>query len=217
MFSPEEAIQYGVTSYGLRIPLTRKIASHFFAGIRKKSKEEIFDLCEILLKSGISEERIIAFDWAFRLRKMYSSSDFYILESWLKTYVKGWGSCDDICTHAFGEFLYQFPGFFKEVKKWTESENRWLRRASAVILIYSIRRDKCCEQGFEIADVLLQDTDSMVQKGYGWMLKEISNVHPQKVFEYVMEYKEVMPRTSLRYAIEKLSPDLRTKAMARPV
>lgn len=216
-FSPEEAIQYGVTYYGLRTPVTRKIASHFFAEIKKKSKEEILNLCEILLKSGVSEERTIAFDWAFRLRKMYSSSDFLIFESWLKPYVTGWGSCDDFCTHAFGEFLYQFPEYFKEVKKWAESENRWLRRASAVILIYSIRRDTCSEQGFEIADILLQDTDVMVQKGYGWMLKEISNVYPQKVFEYVMVNKDVMPRTSLRYAIEKLSPDLKKKAMAKLV
>jgi 3-methyladenine DNA glycosylase AlkD len=47
------------------------------------------------------------------------------------------------------------------------------------------------------------------------MLKEISNLYPQRVFEYVMAHKDVMPRTSLRYAIEKLSPDLRKKAMAR--
>ena len=123
-FSPEEAIQYGVTYYGLRIPVTRKIASHFFAEIRKKSKREILNLCEILLQSGVSEERIIAFDWAFRLRKMYNSSDFFIFESWLKTYVTGWGSCDDFCTHAFGGFLYQFPEYFKEVKKWLFSLTR---------------------------------------------------------------------------------------------
>jgi 3-methyladenine DNA glycosylase AlkD len=68
---------------------------------------------------------------------------------------------------------------------------------------------------FEIADILLLDKDDMVQKSYGWMLKVASNHEPMKVFECVMSNKKGMPRTALRYAIEKLSPDLRKQAMAK--
>ena len=213
--SREKITAHGAAHHGLKTWLTRQISSKYFSKIKKKSKKEIFALCELLLKSGYSEERTIAFDWAFRLRRRYTSDDFSLLESWLKTYVTGWGSCDDFCTHAFGEFLYQFPEFISNVKKWTDSENRWLRRASAVVLIYSIRRNKSVEEGFEIADMLLPDENDMVQKGYGWMLKEISNLYPKRVFEYVMARRERMPRTSLRYAIEKLSPDLRKRAMEK--
>jgi 3-methyladenine DNA glycosylase AlkD len=204
-----------VAQYGIRTPTVRKISAKYYLRIKNKSKEEIFGLCEALLESRNSEERTIAFDWAFRLRKSYKPSDFHLFESWLKKYVIGWGSCDDLCTHAFGAFIYQFPEFVLEVKKWTESDNRWLRRASAVIMIYSIRRDKYLETIFKIADLLLLDGDDMVQKGYGWMLKEASNLYPHKIFRYVMERKAKMPRTSLRYAIEKLSSDLKKKAMAR--
>jgi len=55
----------------------------------------------------------------------------------------------------------------------------------------------------------------MVQKGYGWMLKVASDRDPNRVFEYVMKHKKIMPRTALRYAIEKLSPDLKKQAMAK--
>jgi 3-methyladenine DNA glycosylase AlkD len=55
----------------------------------------------------------------------------------------------------------------------------------------------------------------MVQKGYGWMLKEASNKYPQEVFNYVLKHRREMPRTALRYAIEKLSPALRKEAMKR--
>jgi len=55
----------------------------------------------------------------------------------------------------------------------------------------------------------------MVQKGYGWMLKEASNKYPKEVFDYVMRNKKEMPRTALRYAIEKLSPEFRREAMKR--
>ena len=68
---------------------------------------------------------------------------------------------------------------------------------------------------FEISDLLLTDKDDLVRKGYGWMLKEASKSHLQEVFDYVMKNKKEMPRTSLRYAIEKFPPDLRAEAMKK--
>jgi 3-methyladenine DNA glycosylase AlkD len=82
-------------------------------------------------------------------------------------------------------------------------------------LIYSINKKKPLAPVFEIADILLLDKDDMVQKDFDWMLKVASNHEPMKVFEYVMSNKKVMSRTELRYAIEKLSPDLRKQAMAK--
>jgi 3-methyladenine DNA glycosylase AlkD len=201
--------------YRLRSPIVRKISQKYFSRVKGKPKEEIFQLCEELLETGYSEERTIAFDWAFRLKKKYDESDFSIFELWLKKHVNGWGSCDDFCVHALGEFIFQFPQYLQTVTEWTESDNLWMRRASAVVMIYSIRRDKYLESIFTIADSLLEDKDLMVQKGYGWMLKEASNKYPREVFQYVMAHKNVMPRTALRYAIEKLSPELRKKAMAK--
>ncbi|MBE0512732.1 DNA alkylation repair protein [Candidatus Bathyarchaeota archaeon] len=201
--------------YGVPSPIVRKISSKFFSRVKKKTKQGILHLGEDLLESGYSEERIIAFDWAFRLRKSYEASDFQLLEAWLKKFVHGWGACDDLCTHAFGAFIFQLPEFIPKIKEWTTSANRWMRRASSVVLIYSIRRKKHLGSIFEMADALLTDHDIMVQKGYGWMLKEASNHYPKEVFDYVMRNKKKMPRTALRYAIEKLSPQLRKEAMKR--
>lgn len=211
----EKYIKEGITFYGIRTPIVRKISAVYFAKIKTKTKQEIFSLCEELLKSGYSEEKTIAFDWAFRLRNQYQPSDFQRLESWLKKYVTGWGSCDDFCTHAFGSFIYQFPEFLPKVKEWAKSKNRWLRRAAAVVLIYSLRRKKYLKTAFEIADKLLLDDFCLVQKGYGWMLKDASIAYPKEVFSYIIKHKKVMPRTALRYAIERFSPKLRKQAMAK--
>ncbi len=72
-------------------------------------------------------------------------------------------------------------------------------------------------QAYETADILLLDEDDMVQKGYGWMLKELANKRPREVFEFVMARKDRMPRTALRYAIEKMPPSWRKQAMTREV
>jgi len=54
----------------------------------------------------------------------------------------------------------------------------------------------------------------LVQKGYGWLLKVASQAHQKEVFDWVMKNKKEMPRTALRYAIEKMPQDLRRNAMA---
>jgi len=55
----------------------------------------------------------------------------------------------------------------------------------------------------------------MVQKGYGWMLKEASKKHQEEVFQFVLKHRNIMPRTALRYAIEKMPSDLKAIAMMR--
>ena len=102
-----------------------------------------------------------------------------------------------------------------KLKEWARSSNRWVKRASAVSLIVPARKGKFLEDIFEIADILHSDKDDMVQKGYGWMLKAASQAHQNEVFKYVMSKKATMPRTSLRYAIEKMPPELKVQAMAK--
>jgi 3-methyladenine DNA glycosylase AlkD len=90
-----------------------------------------------------------------------------------------------------------------------------MRRASAVSLIVPAKHGKFLKESIEIADLLLTDTDDMVQKGYGWLLKEASRKHTDEVFAYVMKNKRRMPRTALRYAIELMPKELKAEAMKK--
>ncbi|MFW9852512.1 MAG: DNA alkylation repair protein [Candidatus Thorarchaeota archaeon] len=203
---------------GVRIPEIRKIANSFFQKLKVlgiKNIDDIILYCEYLLESRIAELRTIAFQWSFKCKKQFQPKHFIVFERWLKKYVTGWGSTDDFCVKSFGYFIYTFPEFIPKVKKWTNSRNQWVRRASAVVLIYGLRRGEFLEDAFELADLLFNDEEMYVLKGYGWMLKEASNTYKDKVFAYVMKNKEDMPRTSLRYAIEKMPDEMRKKAMAK--
>ncbi|MGB9132848.1 MAG: DNA alkylation repair protein [Methanosarcina sp.] len=201
--------------YGVKSAVVGKIAKHYFKEIKTENKKEIFTLCEELLKSDYCEEAFIAFEWAYQLREDYSEEDFYTFESWIENYVNNWAKCDTFCNHSVGSFIEKFPTYIVNLKTWTCSENRWARRAAAVTLILPARKGAFLEDVFEISDLLLKDRDDLVQKGYGWMLKEASKSHQPEVFDYVMKNKKDMPRTALRYAIEKLPKDLRDKAMEK--
>jgi len=204
-----------IKSYGIKVPLVNKISKEYHKQIDLRTKAEVFELCEILWKSGFLEESFIACDWSYRLHRKYEPEDFQIFERWINDYVNNWASCDTLCNHTVGEFIEMYPEYLERLKIMARSDNRWTRRASAVSLIIPARKGKFLNEIFEIADILLQDKDDLVQKGYGWMLKAASESNQEAVFEYVIRNKAAMPRTALRYAIEKMPGDLKSKAMAK--
>lgn len=213
--SGERFFKETVSMYGVRTAKVTQIGNEVFRDIKSLHKEEIFNLCEELWKSGMMEESFVACNWSHKLNRSFKPSDFRIFESWVFNYISNWASCDTFCNHTIGTFIVMYPDYLDELKKWAHSENRWVKRASSVSLIVPARKGKFLKEIFEIADILHTDKDDMVQKGYGWMLKSASQASQQEVFMYVMRKKDTMPRTALRYAIEKMPADLKTKAMAR--
>ncbi|MDD4923143.1 MAG: DNA alkylation repair protein [Bacteroidales bacterium] len=201
--------------YGMKSATVVAMSKEYFKVIKGKPKPEIFGLCDELWQSGYMEESFIACDWSYLIHKQYDPKDFEVFEKWVSSYVSNWASCDTLCNHTVGEFVEMYPAFVPELKRWATSENRWMRRAAAVSLIIPARKGKFLDEIFKIADILLLDKDDLVQKGYGWMLKAASQANQEAVFEYVMQKKNIMPRTSLRYAIEKMPKALKEKAMAK--
>ena len=204
-----------IVCYGMKSATVGKISKEHFKTIQDKTKAEIFALCDELWQSEYIEESFIACNWSYLVHKKYTTDDIKLFKKWIDTYINNWASCDTFCNHNVGEFIEMYPEYLSELKKWAKSTNRWMRRAAAVSLIIPARNGKFLKDILEIADILLLDKDDMVQKGYGWMLKAASQAHQQEIFNYVVEKKAVMPRTALRYAIEKMPKELKTKAMAK--
>ncbi len=211
----EKYFKEEVKLHGLKSAELARISREYYKSIPDKSKYHIFSLCEGLWKQGYLEEAGIACMWSYNVRKSYEPADFKIFEKWVSDYITNWAACDTFCNHTVGTFLEMYPSFISELKIWARSANRWVKRASAVSLIVPARKGKFLEHIFEIADILHSDKDDMVQKGYGWMLKSASKPYLIEVFDYVMRNKATMPRTSLRYAIEKMPRELKAKAMSK--
>ena len=204
-----------VVYYGVKTSVVASIAKRYYKQIEPLGKAGIFSLCEELLKSNYSEEAFIACEWSYRLRSEYEINDFGVFERWLNDYINDWAKCDTFCNHTLGSFIDKYPDFIGKLKEWTQSENRWLKRAASVTLIIPARKGMFLSDIFEIADKLLTDKDDLVQKGYGWMLKDASIKHCHEIFNYIMAHKWQMPRTALRYAIERMPADLKKQAMEK--
>lgn len=210
-----KAFKEEIRLYGVKVADLHKISKSYFKEIAPESKSRIFELCETLLRTGYYEDAYIACDWAAYLHKRLEPADLDVFERWLNQYVSNWAICDTLCNHAVGDLLILYPALAPRLKTWTASNVRWLRRGAAVSLIIPARKGLFLGLILQIADLLLIDQDDLVQKGYGWMLKAASQAHRQAVFDYVMFKRQTMPRTALRYAIEKMPPELKRQAMQK--
>jgi len=221
--SSDEATQKGavrffreeIRCYGVKSAIVGKIAKQYWRDVKKRDKQEIFVLCEELYSSGYMEDAFIVSNWMDSMSDKLTPLDLPVIRSWISSYITNWAMCDGLCNHAVGNLVDSYPECVSELLSWTTSDNRWMRRAAAVTLIIPAKYGKFLEESIAIADLLLTDEDDMVRKGYGWLLKEASRKHQQVIFEYVMKNKQKMPRTSLRYAIELMPPDLRKLAMQK--
>ena len=226
--SAQKFFKENINSYGVKIPVVHKISKEIYSSIKNYSKSEIFELCDELWVSDMWEETIIACDFSYFIHKQYEKNDLKIFHKWLKNNVSNWASCDGLCNHTIGTYLEMYPEKVEELKQWAKSNNSWERRGAAVSLIIPARKGLFLNDILDIANILLLDKEDLVQKGYGWMLKaasmsetfvkgneQIKQEHLKSVFDFVIKNKSVMPRTALRYAIEKMPANLKAEAMKK--
>ncbi len=215
--SIEFFFKHDIKAYGVSNPDTQKIGRTIINNLKSDnlSKMEIWNLAEKLFANEFIEESLLACQIVYAFKKLYVKEDFKVFESWVSKYIDNWAECDTFCNKVIGEMLFLFPDLVNDMKTWALSENLWVRRASAVSFIYPAKKNMFVEDQWEIALLLLEDKEDMVQKGYGWMLKVLSQKRQNDVFDFVQRYKARMPRTALRYAIEKMPAQLKKQAMEK--
>ena len=119
----------------------RELSAELFLRIEDKTISNVLFICGHLLRNQSKKYSIVAFDFAYRMRKYYDGNTFEIFEEWLRLYCTDWDSVDDFCTHAFGELLRQNLKLFPKILNWTKAPEWWVRRAAAVIMIPIIKKN----------------------------------------------------------------------------
>lgn len=207
--------KHPVQVIGVSSPLTQNVGRKIIQEIKMESKEWVFQLAECLFQTGYLEEALLACQIVFAHKKKFESSDFKIFEKWVNAYIHNWAVCDTFCNQSMGHLLMHHPNCVQEILPWSLHNNLWMRRACAVSFIYPAKRELFIEEQLNITLALLEDKEDMVQKGYGWLLKVLSQKRMTLVFDFIEKYKVRMPRTALRYAIEKMPKNLKEQAMRK--
>jgi 3-methyladenine DNA glycosylase AlkD len=162
---------------------------------------------EKLLDSPIHEARaggISLMDKESRSKKITESrlKEFYELYMRRHDRINNWDLVDLGCLHMTGSYLFNKP--HDVLYKLARSKNIWERRTAILSTCYFIRQGEVTDT-FKIAELLVNDKEDLVHKAAGWMLRFAGDKDPKKLLSFLDKYAATMPRTLLRYAIEKLT------------
>ena len=207
---------------GVTVPNVRTVAKQF-AGL---TEADIYEL----MNSSIHEHRLLGLimlvaKWNKTQRKTGASAqsaqaqqelfDFY-LRLVYEGRVNNWDLVDTSAPY-FGMYLVGKPDAMDLLESLARSEKLWERRVSIMFTFASTRAAvlKIGPADFaptiQIAEILLHDKHDLIHKAVGWMLREVGNRDVSELRNFLSRYAAEMPRTMLRYAIEKLDADERKK------
>lgn len=201
--------QYGAGDIflGIKVPIQREIAKHY-------SKLTLAELQQ-LLGSKIHEHRLGAL---FILIAQYQKGDNKIKSRIFKFYLKNskqinnWDLVDSSAPNIVGDFLLNKSK--ATIYKLARSNNLWEKRIS-IIATFTFIRNNDFKDTLKIAKLLLSDSHDLIHKAVGWMLREVGKRDQSVEEQFLEKYSTKMPRTMLRYAIEKFSENKRKYYLAR--
>jgi 3-methyladenine DNA glycosylase AlkD len=203
--------QYGAGDHfiGIRVPDTRKVAKQFATA----SLAEI----EELLESPIHELRLCA---AIIMTEEAKRADDVRHQALYDLYLRrtdrinNWDIVDVSCREVVGGYVLKHPEQARVLRKLAVSKDLWERRI-AMVSTWQLMRVGQLELTFEIALMLLDDKQDLIHKAVGWMLREAGKKDELRLRQFLAQHKSALPRTALRYAIEKFSPEDRAFYMRR--
>jgi 3-methyladenine DNA glycosylase AlkD len=187
---------------GLSVPEVRKVA--------KSCADLSFSEIEKLLESDIHEHRLAALIILTNQAKKASEQElsrlyrFYLSRT---DRINNWDLVDTSCRDIVGRYL--FDKSREPLYVLAKSASLWERRIAIVSTWWFIREGDV-DDTFKISVMLLNDKEDLVHKACGWMLREAGKKKPDELINYLNKHAATMPRTMLRYAIERLSSDQRT-------
>ncbi|MFN8573171.1 MAG: DNA alkylation repair protein [Gemmatimonadaceae bacterium] len=179
--------------------------------VAKRFADMPLDQVELLLESPYYEVRMGAvsiMDFQARSRQLSDEGRRSLFDLYIRRHdrINNWDLVDRAAPHVVGRYLADKPR--KILDKLARSKNPWERRTAIVSTYYFIRSGEV-DDTFRIAELLVRDAHELVQKAVGSWLREAGKKDQARLLKFLRAHSKNMPRVTLRYAVEKLAPDVR--------
>ena len=190
---------YGDVFLGISVPDQRKVAGKF----------KVLSLSQTakLLKSRVHEHRLTALlILVGQFQKAEGKKKKQIFDLYLKNYkyINNWDLVDLSAPKIVGAYLLEKPEKRKILYRLARSKNLWKKRI-AMLSTYTFIKNSQFKDTLKIAEILLNDKHNLIHKAVGWMLREIGKIDQNIEELFLKKHYKTMPRTMLRYAIERFN------------
>lgn len=170
------------------------------------SIEDAMALAEDLIADPYLEAKSVGIEVVGRFRRSFTPALLPRWKRWLwANHSANWATTDTICGLLIGPLLVEYPVLAERLRSWSRDRNMWVRRASIVGLISLARKGLGLDLLYDNAAVLHGDEEDLIQKAVGWALREAGKPDPKRLEEYLLANGPKIPRTTVRYAIERFS------------
>lgn len=199
--------------FNVGTPRVRALARRIVSEHPEWTVNEAMAFATGLIGDPVLEVKGLAVEVVARYRRAFRKPHLAAWKGWLAdNQAANWATTDAMCGTLIGPLLTKHPELAEQLRGWLRSRNLWVRRASAVGLLPGIRRSLFIDQAFDTALALHPDEEDLIQKAVGWLLRELSKVDPSRVEQHLLTYRDAIPRTTVRYAIERF-PAARRQAL----
>jgi 3-methyladenine DNA glycosylase AlkD len=174
---------------------------------------EALAFADALMTDPHLEAKLLGIELLARYRREFTSRLLPVWKRWLtRGHSSNWATTDAICTYLIGPLLAGHPRLAKRMPLWARHQNPWVRRASAVSLVGLARKGVDLDLTYEVAWRLHGNREDLIQKAVGWLLREAGKADSRRLETYLRAHGPTIPRTTVRYAIERM-PEARRRAM----
>jgi 3-methyladenine DNA glycosylase AlkD len=181
--------------------------------LRDHDLKFLVDVADRLFSGSVLEEKVAGIFLLENLEAQFGDREFQLFETWISR-ISSWADHDGLVHYLISPMVAAKPARVKAVFRWAKSKDRWHRRAACVALIRGARAKQFFPEIVRLSDSLLADSDDMVQKGLGWLLRETAKFDAKRTVPYLMEIRGKAPRLVLRTACETLPAEVKKKILA---
>jgi 3-methyladenine DNA glycosylase AlkD len=194
--------------YNVGTTAMRALARDVYLANRDQwSVDEAMAFADALIRDPVLEVKSVGVEVVARYRRDFTPRLLPAWKRWLaRNDSANWATTDLICGALIGPLIVQHPELGPRMRIWARDRNMWVRRASIVGLLPSVRRGASLDLVYEIAARLHADREDLIQKAVGWALREAGKVDMARLERYLRANGPSIPRTTLRYAIERFAP-----------
>lgn len=191
--------------YNVGTTHVRRLARSIYSDTRAVwTVDDALHFANRLMRDPYLETKAVGIEVLSRYHRSFTPR---LLPSWKRWLAQdlsaNWATTDFICGALIGPLLAAYPELIPLMRRWATHRNMWVRRASAVALITPMRRGLALDDAYTVATMLHADKEDLIQKAVGWMLREAGKQDPRRLETYLRANGAFIPRTSLRYAIER--------------
>jgi 3-methyladenine DNA glycosylase AlkD len=178
--------------------------SIYLANRDEWSIDEAMAFASLLMADPYLEVKSLGIEVVVRYRRDFTPRLLPAWKQWLaRNQSTNWATTDAISCFLIGPLLLHYPELAHGMRAWARHRNMWVRRAAAAGLIASVRKGHAMDVAYDVARQLHADPHDLIQKAVGWMLREAGKADPARLERYLRATGAEIPRTTVRYAIER--------------